>query len=233
MKTSPEQEEFLLRHPDHAVQAISLWYPLPFDLIRKHRKALEWDCVYSNPRIFWNIESIDEFLHYLVEDGKFGPEFCSNRNLPWSEAFIRRYYNYLDWTELVMNEAFESDPRYEQIFYKEFTAGYEGRYGKNTRFKYYSDPIVPTVTIDPRLDLLYIRFKKDTLDWTELSLGSKYAIQYDLKFLTELESYLDYDILYINQEAWDTPFGSLNDKDIDAILEQIGELQSASIAFQR
>lgn len=94
---SPELD-FLKNHPSYAFHAISGFYPLNGELLRKYKDVLCWDEICENEEINWSTELIQTFLKYLSDEkGKLNAILHYNNKLPWSVEFIRQFETLWYW----------------------------------------------------------------------------------------------------------------------------------------
>ena len=104
---SKEKLDFLLRHPDIAINYISRHYPFSFSELQKYESFNCWYNISLNHNIEWSFELIDHFadkLDFKCTTSEFFPGFfCLNHGLPWSIDFIKRYEHLWDWNILMYN----------------------------------------------------------------------------------------------------------------------------------
>ncbi|NVN95503.1 MAG: hypothetical protein HXX18_09500 [Bacteroidetes bacterium] len=120
--------DFLLRHPELAVNHICRYYPFSFEELKEYDNELLWWKIDLNHYIPWSYEIIDYFIDKFDFNGKneyYGPGFfCLNYGLPWSIEFIKRYETLWDWNILMYNLKLRRNPEiyeYMQQTYLKYT----------------------------------------------------------------------------------------------------------------
>lgn len=202
---------FLLRHPEYAMQAICMYYPLPIDLLKHYKNVLNWEFIWANRSIAWTDELIAEFLDYLVVNGKFDYEFSNNPSLPWTKALINKYDGKWDQQGLCENEKVLIGQELGQLQCPSIP-------NSMLSILRTEKPLYP--------DLLYIIQHRTSIDWSMVSAGCA-SVSWNIDLLEEWEQYLDFGVLYYNGPAWHYSFGGLSCKQIRLALFAIGghELQ--------
>jgi hypothetical protein len=127
--------EFLLRHKKFAFDAICRSYPFDEQELDKYSSLLNWRYVSMNCNINWNQylfkkfedkidinalsycnsfpwteefidNNIADLFYDISSEGEIEKTcFASNIGLPWSDEFIAKYAEHLDWMWLSMNES--------------------------------------------------------------------------------------------------------------------------------
>lgn len=83
--------DFLRKYPSYAFHAISDYFPLNGDLLRKYIDVLFWGYVCGNEEIYLSVDLVQTFLKYLKDKkGKLNAIFHYNNKLPWWTEFIRQ-----------------------------------------------------------------------------------------------------------------------------------------------
>ncbi|MEI6695590.1 MAG: hypothetical protein WCO13_05950 [Bacteroidota bacterium] len=106
--------DFLIRHPELAINHICRYYPFDFNDLKKYDDVLLWNMIEKNHNIPWSFDIIDYFIEKFDFKGNnklYGPGyFCLNYGLPWSIEFIKHYESRWDWNILMYNLKLRKNP---------------------------------------------------------------------------------------------------------------------------
>lgn len=221
LMNTPELD-FLRKHPSYAFHAISGFYPLNGELLRKYRDVLFWDDVCENKEIEWSIGLVQTFLKYLKDKkGKLNSIFHYNNRLPWSVEFIKQFETLWYWDILGEIEEIQNNALIQREFQKhlkpvnEWIASLKVRSSNTSAYS--------TKGVDEfKKELKYwtdeeMELQKSKMDWHELSVGGAIT-NWNFGLFIKYENYLDFDALICNRNAWVNGFGKLDDSDIEVIL---------------
>lgn len=111
--------DFLKRYPTYAFKAISGFYPLSGETLRRTRNVLFWNNVCENESIDWSSGLILAFLKYLKDDNeKLNTLLHYNPKLPWSVKFIKQFESLWYWDILGEKAEIQNSPEIQQAFKK-------------------------------------------------------------------------------------------------------------------
>jgi|JI10StandDraft_1071094.scaffolds.fasta_scaffold139804_3 hypothetical protein len=212
--------QFLKKHPSYAFNAISGFYPLNGELLRKYRNVLFWDDVCENEEIEWSTGLVQTFLKYLKDKkGKLNSILHYNNKLPWSVEFIRQFETLWYWDILGEKSEIQNNPLIQKTFEKYL----EPVNAWITSLKISNTGTVSSFSgnnhspeIKP-LTLGEVEIQKNNIDWVTFSVDER-TCNWDFQFLNALEKYIDFSQLCGNRKAWTNCFGKLTEEEIDSIL---------------
>jgi hypothetical protein len=224
--------EFLKRHPSYAFHAISGFYPLSGEQLRKYRDVLFWEDVYENEEIEWSIGLVQTFLKYLKDEkGKLNSILHYNNKLPWSVEFIKQFETLWYWDILGERDEIQNNPLIQKVFEKHLEPVNAWIASLRKRFSKTNDSsIKEESTYNFELKhwkIEEIEQQKNTMDWHELSIGGS-LYNWNFAFLNSYDSHIDFDALIGNKKAWIDCFGVLSCTDIEFILRD-KEIQSKAV----
>lgn len=198
--------DFLKRHPTYAFSAISLFYSLSAELLRKYRHVLLWDNVCENQQINWSTGLVQTFLTHLKDkNGKLNAILHYNPKLPWSIDLIKQFEPLWYWDVLGEQEVVKKSAPIQQAFKNQL------------------EPVnawlanQPAVTISERPRVVKANTLNEKVNAHYLWAGV-YPIAWSLDYLLKHEATIDYEYLGINQAAWTTCFEKLTDSEVELIL---------------
>lgn len=214
--------DFLKRYPNYAFRAISGFYPLSGEQLKKYRHVLFWRDIYENEEIDWSVGLIQTFLKYLKDEkGKLNSILHYNNKLPWSVELIKQFESLWYWDILGKKSQIQHSELIQKIFEQHLKPVNAWITSINSRF---ADSRKEALTFDKVVSIKPVQWTreeiekhKDKLDWFELSIdGNQY--NWNFEFLIAFEKHIDFGALTGNREAWVNCFGKLNDADIEALL---------------
>jgi hypothetical protein len=213
---------FLKRHPTYAVRAISIFYPLSAEQLRKFRHLLLWDHVCENEEINWSTGLIQTFLQHLKDDqGRLHSFLLYNRGITFSVELIRQFESLWHWDILGEQDRVRRDPVIQRTFEKQFKpvnawiAYMEGRSSSSkSNFK--------EITEEERAQIKRwtseeLEACSDAQQWSEISAGSGH-VDWSISLLERFEKVIDFSSLYMNWSAWTACFGKLSNDNVDRLL---------------
>ena len=219
---SDKEIEFLKRYPTYAFHAISGFYPLSGEQLRKYRNVLFWDDICENEEIDWSVGLVQTFLKYLKDEkGKLNSILHYNSKIPWTLEFIKQFETLWYWDILGEQDEIQKNDLIQQVFKKHldpvnaWIASINNRYADSRKETSNLDNITPIQPVQWTLE--EIQMQKDKLDWFEMSIDGRLC-DWNLEFLVAYEKHIDFGALIGNRTAWVNCFGKLNDSDIDIIL---------------
>lgn len=226
--------QFLKKHPTYAFNAISGFYPLNGELLRKHRNVLFWDDICENEEIDWSIGLVQTFLkNFKDEKGKLNSILHYNRKLPWSVEFIRQFETLWYWDILGEKSEIQNNPLIQKTFEKHLEP-------VNAWIASLKRPIANSKAVNSfsgnnhspeirALSLGEVEMQKDNIDWVTFSVDGR-TCNWDFQFLKAFEEFIDFSQLCGNRKAWVNCFGKLTEEEIDSILGD-REVQEQVIYF--
>ena len=212
----------LKRHPTYAFHAISGFYPLSGEQLRKYRDLLFWDDVCENEEIDWSIGLVQTFLTYLKDGrGKLNSILHSNKKIPWSVEFIKSFNTLWYWDILGERTEIQNCPEIQDAFKKQLEPVNAWLVALREHF-----PISHKMDIDSRnireaeakqWSSDRVGMQKGRIDWSALSTDERLC-DWNFEFLQAFERNINFDFLIVNRKAWVNCFGKLSEDDIDSIL---------------
>jgi len=214
--------DFLRKHPSYAFHAISGFYPLNGELLRKYREVIFWDDASENEEIDWSDGLIQTFLKYLKDEkGKLNSILHYNNKLPWSVEFIRQFETLWYWDILGEKDEIKNNSII-QLSFQKYLEPVNAWIASLKRPTIDSKTVVDfsgtkSSTEVKALSFAEIEMQKDNINWYSFSLDGR-TCNWDFELLKALEKYVDFDALCANRKAWVTCFGKLSEDEIDSIL---------------
>ena len=213
--------QFLKKHPSYAFNAISGFYPLNGELLRKYRDVLFWDDVCENEEIEWSTGLVQTFLKYLIDKkGKLNSILHYNKRLPWSIEFIKHFETLWYWDILGEKSKIQNNLLIQKTFEKHLEP-------VNAWIASLKRPI-NTGTVKSSLgnnhgseikalSLGEVEMRKNNIDWVTFSVDER-TCNWDFQFLNSFEKFIDFSQLCGNRKASVNCFGKLTEEEIDSIL---------------
>lgn len=214
--------DFLRKNPSYSFHAISGFYPLNGELLRKYRDVIFWDDVSENEEIEWSTGLVQTFLKYLKDEkGKLNSILHYNNKLPWSVEFIRHFETLWYWDILGEKSEIQNNSLIQKTFEKHLEP-------VNAWIASLKKPITNSVTVksfsgnnhSPEirpLSLEEVEIQKNNIDWVAFSVDER-TCNWDFQFLNAFEEFIDFSQLCGNRKAWVNCFGKLTEEEIDSIL---------------
>lgn len=101
--SNEKKKQFLLANEKYFLRAVSIWFELTHDQLRKYKTILSWSSIVANHDIKWNADIVTEFSEYIFVANDENMQFNWNESLPWSIEFIEAYEDLWDWSYLAQN----------------------------------------------------------------------------------------------------------------------------------
>lgn len=214
--------DFLRKHPSYAFHAISGFYPLNGELLRKYKEVIFWDDACENEEIDWSVGLVQTFLKYLKDEkGRLNSILHYNNKLPWSVEFIRQFETLWYWDILGEKSEIRNNPLIQRAFEKHLKPVNAWINSLKQRFTKPNDYSIKEKGFIKqelkRWTIEEIELQNREIDWHELSAGGAIT-SWNFEFFVKYENYLDFDALIGNRNAWLQGFGKLEDSDIQIIL---------------
>lgn len=218
--------EFLKKHPTYAFNAISSFYQLNGEQLRKYRDVLFWDDICENQEIEWSAGLIQTFLKYFKDKkGKLKSALHYNDRLTWSVEFIKQFEKLWHWDILGERDDIQDSSVIQSEFQKylepvnAWIASLKRPEIKrpDTNFKVdnFSDNNYSAEI--KYLSLSEVEIQKHDIEWPSFSVDER-TCDWDFEFLNAFESYIDFGMLCGNRKAWGNCFGKLTEEEINGIL---------------
>lgn len=212
--------DFLKKHPSYAFHAISGFYPLNGELLRKYRDVIFWGDVSENEEIEWSAGLVQTFLKYLKDEkGKLNSTLHYNSKLPWSVEFIRHFETLWYWDILGEKSEIQNNSLIQNTFEKHLepvNAWIASLRISNSRAVSSFSKNNQSSEINA-LSLEEVEIQKSDIDWVAFSVDER-TCNWDFQFLKAFENFIDFSQLCVNRKAWVNCFGKLTEKEIDSIL---------------
>lgn len=192
--------DFLKRHPNYAFHAISGFYPLTGEQLRKYRNVLFWDEICENEEIEWSVGLVQTFLKYLKDKkGKLNSTLHYNNKLPWSIELIKHFETLWYWDVLGEKAEIQNNELVQRVFKKQLQPVNAWIASNDLKTSPESDKFLKK-KYEAKPWLLYTtrqQIERDSkIDWNSLSSSVHFKWTHD--FIRDYQDKLDWRTLSCN-----------------------------------